>query len=146
MVFIHGNISRCNGCKGHIKRGEDGKPLPAPGDLVLRHPEYVVYQNPKTGLFRQSCDKRNVYYHPQRTCVAPNFLNFVPEQHIHVDLATIDKLSREHKELLSVSLDLTSKQCFLFVVSFYVLHNPRLISSFLVFRVDYSCELELSRA
>ena len=78
--------------------------------------------------------------------VAPNFLNFVPEQHIHVDLATIDKLSREHKELLSVSLDLTSKQCFLFVVSFYVLHNPRLISSFLVFRVDYSCELELSRA
>jgi len=100
VVFIHGNISRCNGCKGRIKRGEDGEPLPAPGDLVLRHPEYVVYQNPKTGLFRQSCDKRNVYYHPQRTCVAPNFLNFVPEQHIHVDLATIDKLSREHKELL----------------------------------------------
>ena len=53
--------------------GEDGKPLPASGNLILRHHEYVVYQNPKTGLFRQSCDKRNVYYHPQRTCVAPNF-------------------------------------------------------------------------
>jgi len=52
VVFIDGNISWCNGCKGRIKRGEDGKPLPAPCDLVLRHPEYVVYQNPKTGLFR----------------------------------------------------------------------------------------------
>ena len=98
--FVHGNIPRCNGCKGRISRGEDGKPLPAPNDLVLRHREHVIFQNPNTGLFQQSRDKRNVYYHAQRTCVAPHFLNFVSEQHVQVDPAITSQLVMAHKELL----------------------------------------------
>ena len=35
LCFVHGNISRCNGCKGRIARGQDKKPLPPPDDLVI---------------------------------------------------------------------------------------------------------------
>ena len=31
---------------------------------------------------RKASTKRNVYYHAQKTCVAPNFRDFVPEDHI----------------------------------------------------------------
>ena len=34
VCFVQGNISRCNGCKGRIRQGDDGKPLPPPDDLA----------------------------------------------------------------------------------------------------------------
>ena len=71
--FIFGNISRCNGCKGKISRGGDKKLLPPPDDIVLGHKEYVIFHNPRSGNFEQSREKRNVYYHPWKTCVAPHF-------------------------------------------------------------------------
>ena len=82
IVFIFGNISRCNGCKGRISRSVDNKVLPPPDDIVLGHKEYVVYQNSRSGLFEQSKDKRNVYYHPWKTCIAPHFMDFDPDRHI----------------------------------------------------------------
>ena len=68
VCFVQGNISRCNGCKGRIRRGEDKKPLPPPDDIVLRHMEFVIFQNPNTGMFQQTHTPRNVYYHAQKTC------------------------------------------------------------------------------
>ena len=53
LCFVRGNISRCNGCKGKIGR-QGKKPLPPPDDVVLRHRETVVFQNPNTGVFQAS--------------------------------------------------------------------------------------------
>ena len=100
MVFIFGNVSRCNGCKGRISRGEDKKPLPPPDDIVLGHKEYIVYHNSKTGNFEQSREKRNVYYHPWRTCIAPNFCDFDPTQHIIVPDSVRGKLLTVYKALI----------------------------------------------
>ena len=47
LCFVRGNISRCNGCKGKIGRMSK-KILPPPDDVVLRHKETVVFQNPNT--------------------------------------------------------------------------------------------------
>ena len=98
VVTIFGNVSRCQGCKGKIRRADNKKPLPPPNDIVLQHQEYVVYNNPRTGRFEQSREKRNVYYHPWRTCVAPHFLDFSPSQHIAVSDGV--QLLPQHKELL----------------------------------------------
>ena len=95
VAFLFGNVSRCNGCKGKIQR-LDGKPLPPPDDLVLGHKEFVVFINPKSGRFEQSWDKRNVYYHPRMACVAPNFLDFDPQQHIRVGNDVKARLGPEH--------------------------------------------------
>ena len=100
LVFIFGNVSRCNGCKGRISRGEDKKPLPPPDDIVLGHKEYIIYQNSKSGNFEQSRDKRNVYYHPWKTCIAPYFCDFDPCQHISVPDSVSEKLQAVHKAFI----------------------------------------------
>ena len=44
-------ISRCNGCKRQIHRGDDRKLLLPPDNLVLRQMEFVIFQNRNTGIF-----------------------------------------------------------------------------------------------
>ena len=100
VTLLFGNVSRCNGCKGKIARGPDNKPLPPPDNLVLGHKEFVIFSNPKTGRYEQSWDKRNVYYHPWKTCVAPNFTDFNPYHHLVVKSDIKDKLQPSHIQLL----------------------------------------------
>ena len=100
LTFIFGNVSRCNGCKGKIFRGEGEKLLPPPDDLVLGHKERVLYQNPHSGRFELSRDKRNVYYHPWRICVAPYFRDFRPQVHITIHENVRSKLLPAHKSFL----------------------------------------------
>lgn len=100
VCFVRGNISRCNGCKGRIARNANGKPLPPLDNLVLRHQEYVLFQNPNTGTFQQSAQPRNVYYHPWKTCIAPYFANFQAAQHIRCDREVKLLLSPVHTQLL----------------------------------------------
>ena len=99
VTFLFGNVSRCNGCKGKIQR-LDGKLLPAPDDLVVGHKEFVIFINPKSGRYEQSWDKRNVYYHPRRACVAPHFLDFNPQHHIKIGNEVKAKLVPEHLRYL----------------------------------------------
>ena len=68
ICFAKGNISRCNGCKGRIRR------LSPPGDIVLQHKERVLFLNPNTGVYQLSCDYHNVYYHAQKSCVCPHLM------------------------------------------------------------------------
>ena len=103
VCFVRGNISRCNGCKGRIARAANKKPLPPPGDIVLRHKERVVYLNSRTGVYEQSRDDRNVYYHAYRTCVASHFLDFDATYHIKVDAAV--ELSALHLHHLREEFD-----------------------------------------
>ena len=83
LAFIFGNVSRCNGCKGEISRDQNKKLLPPPDDIVFGHKEHVIFHNQRSGMFEQSHDKRNVYYHPWKTCIAPHFSNFDPKKHYH---------------------------------------------------------------
>ena len=101
VAFVFGNVSRCNGCKGRIRRAPDNRPLPPPDNLVLGHKEYIVFSNPRTGRFEQSRDKRNVYYHPWKTCIIPNFVNFDPREHLVIADDVKSKLLPSHMELLS---------------------------------------------
>ena len=73
------------------------KLLPPPDDIVLGHKEYVVYQNPNSGMFERSREKRNVYYHPWFTCIAPHFYDFVPDRHIAIPDDVRAKLLPEHR-------------------------------------------------
>ena len=100
VAFIFGNVSRCNGCKGKILRGEDKSALPPPYDIVLGHKEYVIFQTSYSPVFQQSWDKRNVYYHPQKTCIEPNFCDFNPLHHISISEPVKARLLYEHKMLL----------------------------------------------
>ena len=100
ITLLFGNVSRCNGCRGRIARAPDNKPLPPPDNLVLGHKEYVIYNNARTGRFEQSRDKRNIYYHPWKTCIAPNFVDFDPCRHLLVSNDVKDKLHPSHTKLL----------------------------------------------
>lgn len=100
LVFVFGNVSRCNGCKGKINRDENKKPLPPPGDIVLGHQEYIVFHNPRSGVFEQSREKRNVYYHPWRKCVVRCFSDFDPRHHIMIPDNVKRLLLSEHRNLM----------------------------------------------
>ena len=100
ILFIFGNISRCNGCKGRISRDQNKKLLPPPDDIVFGHKEYVIFQNQRSGMFEQSRDKRNVYYHPWKTCIAPHFSDFDPKKHIVVLESVKGKLLHMHKQFI----------------------------------------------
>lgn len=89
-----------NGCKGKICRDVNKKLLPPPDDIVLGHKEYVVFQNPNSGIFEQTREKRNVYYHPWLTCIAPYFSNFDPRHHIIISDSVKMKLLPQHCECL----------------------------------------------
>ena len=105
LCFVRGNISRCNGCKGKIGRSEGNKPLPPPQDVVFRHKESIVFQNPHTGIFQQSREPRNVYYHALKTCIAPHFLDFNPV-HISIDASVHAQLSSIHLQHLHMEFEL----------------------------------------
>ena len=95
LCFVRGNISRCNGCKGKIGR-QGKKPLPPPDDVVLRHRETVVFQNPNTGIFQASHEPRNVYYHAWKTCVAAHFCDFNAAMHIRIEEEVKKSLTTVH--------------------------------------------------
>ena len=84
LCFVRGNISRCNGCKGKIGR-QGKKPLPPPDDVVLRHRETVVFQNPNTGV-----------------CIASHFCDFNAAVHIKIDEEVKRALSTVHLRHLAV--------------------------------------------
>ena len=100
IMFISGNISRCQGCAGRILRTPDGKPLPPPDDLVVQHKEQVLFQNPKTGNFQLSHDFRNVYYHPRQSCIKRKFPSFLTTQHLRINSDVAIKLASVHKNYL----------------------------------------------
>ena len=101
LAFLFGNVSRCNGCKGKIARDVNSKVLPPPDDIVFGHKEFVVFLNPRSGMFEQSREKRNVYYHTWKTCIAPHFMDFDPCKHIFVSSSVKQKLLPVHKALLA---------------------------------------------
>ena len=88
------------GVKGKSLEAKERNLLPPPDDLVLGHKERVLYQNPHSGRFELSRDKRNVYYHPWRTCVAPYFRDFRPRVHITIHENVRSKLLPAHKSFL----------------------------------------------
>lgn len=106
LVFIFGNISRCNGCKGKILRDDNKRPLPPPDDIVFGHKEYVIFNNPKSGMFEQSREKRNVYYHPCSNCIVPYFIDFDPNRHIVIPENTKHLLQVQHRQLLKREFNL----------------------------------------
>lgn len=63
---------------------ENRRLLSPPDDIVLGHKQYIHFQNPCSGKFEQTKEKRNVYYHPWKTCTTPHFLNFDPVHHITI--------------------------------------------------------------
>ena len=54
-------------------RDANNKVLPPPDDIVFGHKEFVIFQNHRSGMFEQSREKRNVYYHTWKTCISPHF-------------------------------------------------------------------------
>ena len=101
VMFLTGNISRCQGCGGKIERGADGKVLPPPNDLVVQHKEQVVFQNPNTGTFQLSRDNRNVYYHPRLLCLQRKFSSFEAAKHIKVSQQIFLRMTIVHKQYLT---------------------------------------------
>ena len=60
---IHGNISRCNGCRGIIDKE------PPPNDLVIMHEECHYYSHPTTRQMVLSMTPKPKYYHFQLPCL-----------------------------------------------------------------------------
>ena len=101
IVPLFGNVSRCQGCSEKIMRTLDGKPLPAPDDLIVQHKEHVLFPNPKTGLFQLSHDLRNVYYHLKIECIRKKFPSFNPVQHLHLSNTVLPNLTTVHCQYLT---------------------------------------------
>ena len=92
LFWVHsvkGNISRCTGCAQRDLRAVNGKPHPPPHDLCLQHKEQVLFENPKTGCYQMSRDRRNVYYHAQLACVQRKFVDFRPHLHLKVSIGLL---------------------------------------------------------
>ena len=97
LVFVFGNVSRCNGYKGKILRDVNKRSLSPPDDIVFGHKEYFVFNNPRMGLYEQSREKKNVYYHVLRSCVVPHFADF-SSHHIIIPDNVMPLLQVQHKE------------------------------------------------
>ena len=96
LHFVKGNISRCNGCGKRDLRGDDGRPKPPPYDLCIQHKEYVLFENPRTGMHQMSWDPRNVYYHAKRSCVTQKYGNFNPICALKIAQDVKSKLTKVH--------------------------------------------------
>ena len=94
IVFVKGNISRCGGCGVRNMRTEAGTPHPASDDICLQHKEYVMFENPHTGLMQWSHDLRNVYHHAYLRCVRVS--NFDPKTEFKISRETKVKLNDVH--------------------------------------------------
>ena len=76
------------------------------GDIVFCHRETVViFQNTRTGIFQQSRDPRNVYYHAWKTCIASCFMDF-NSSHISIDESVRTQLNVIHIQHLYVEFGL----------------------------------------
>ena len=101
IVFVSGNISRCQGCANKIMRNADGKPLPPPNDLVVQHKEQVMFTNPNTGKYLMSREHRNVYYHARVNCIRQKFPSFTPIQHCRINRDTFTNFTEVHKDFIA---------------------------------------------
>ena len=119
-MLVCGNISRCQGCSGKILRREGGKPLPPPDDLVVQHKEYVLFQNPRSGVFQLSHDLRNVYYHPRLSCIHGKFSSFRAGLHLRISKETLTKLTNVHKQSTLSPPKLTL---------WYVIYNHKVVTA-----------------
>ena len=90
LMFLNSRISRCQGCRGRIEQGQ-----PSPGDIVLQHKEYVLFQNPRNGNWQMSTDLRNTYYHPLFKCIDRSHPGFGSSE-ICVDGDVREKLNPIH--------------------------------------------------
>ena len=101
VVHLAGNISRCCGCKGKIVRDSELQRMAhIPSDVVIQHEEFVLFQNPNTGVFQLSREKRNVYYHFQKSCILKQWATFEPRSHLKVSHAVLHKLTDAHHKYL----------------------------------------------
>ena len=66
-MFVKGNVYRCAGCGKKNLRDVSGKVHP-PYNLCLMHKEFM-FENPNTGVYQKSQERRNVYYHAHKACV-----------------------------------------------------------------------------
>ena len=94
VMFVHGRISRCQGCRGQIERGSP------PSDLVLQHKQQVLFQNPNDGQWQMSRDLRNTYYHPAMKCVTNSEPHFLPASDLKVSNDIKSRLLDCHCHLL----------------------------------------------
>ena len=106
LQFVKGNISRCSGCDQRNLRGVDGKPKQPPYDLCLQHKEYVIFENPHTGMHQLSSDLRNVYYHASVRCVTQKYSTFNPSTDVKVSREVRAKLSGVHLAHLLIEFGL----------------------------------------
>ena len=89
-----------------MQRKNKQKPLPPSDDIVLGHKEYMIFSNPRSGLFVQSREKRNVYYHIRGCYVLPYFVDFDCRSIVIPENVKV-KLQVKHKELLHKEFNLT---------------------------------------
>ena len=96
MCFIHGNISRCHGCKKEILKKSP------PNDLCIRHQDWRKYTLPHSEKEQEYFS--NVYYHCKMLCISLNWDNFDGSQ---LDVSEVyDKLQPLHKEHISKEFEL----------------------------------------
>ena len=62
-----------NGTCGHLKVHHI-----SPVDLCLQHKEFMMFENPHTGLHQLSHYLRNVYYHARKDCAGEQAKIIVP--------------------------------------------------------------------
>ena len=96
LQFVRGNISRCNGCGKRDIRDIDGKARAPPLDMCVQHKEYVLFENPRTGMHQMSKDLRNVHYHAKLDCFRQKYPTFQSVTCLKVSGEVRSKLSQIH--------------------------------------------------
>ena len=58
----------CYGCKGRVRNKPSAPPPPPPYDLLIRHLEVRVYNQPRETKLRIGIKPEMVYFHPLQPC------------------------------------------------------------------------------
>jgi len=90
VAFIFGNVSRCQGCKGRLARGENKTVLPPPNVLCIRT-HALEFLN--SLLTRETCTITLALGEH----VVPHFANFNAIQHVHIPPTVMPKLLPQHR-------------------------------------------------
>ena len=94
---IHGNISRCNGCRGIIDKE------PPPNDLVIMHEECHYYPHPKTRQMVLSMTPKPKYYHFQLPCLKSKHPTFAFRESRSRSRSIFSQISKFNQVIKSAS-------------------------------------------
>ena len=104
VMFLHGNITICSGCRQRFPRNSAGGYADPPFNMAIQHVEDRQFINPQTGSAQMK--RGNAYYHAYLPCLQTKWPQFQPQEFV-ITTTIKAALTPAHKDLLRRNFGIT---------------------------------------